>query len=748
MMMAMATETRAIDEHPRLLVRSDQYDQLRRRAHTEPWRNMQEGVRSCTSLVYTPDASIYAQYSSITAVMRQAALAVILYPQDRQRYVSHIVDQLAHWDDLNVVRRQRPKADWDSMISGGDAFFTSILALDIIHDDLTAAQLATIEARLQTWYEYERDVSSGSWYLAKYGAMGLWALYLNDHDAFESHARAYDRRLRQHVTDDGVALVGGNYASARLAGGELAKTYFMDVLTIHGWHDYYADPMMGAFYEWFYAGMLTPTKHFTIFQDCRELAHSGTQGMIANHRAHRFSRKAAEHAAWLQPRPPTPGLLGYVLIDKALPAPRPPQSHLWMSGYAALWEDDTEDALMAALWSTNRAFHHDHYEINAIHLTGYGQTLLRNTGYEGWGNAAAEFSWPYLSRFDIRPEWDYAVGGNIAYLDRDEPHVSKTGGGLQEGILQPAVDYVAGDAAAAVKGGHHVRSVVLVKDRESDTRPYFLLIDEITLAAAEGSVAGDADGDAAGTTLADTLKDVDASPTPLRLALHPASNHDQVVTPGTHYRWGFDDDLFLTIFVATPTGEGTRLKRGGLSQFEQAPMYLHAEFDFDAESTQALTVLFPHEGVASAPQMSRIGGDGYSGVTIHHNHEIDDVALVSDGESSAKHAAVEMVGRAALVRLKDKRAVYYFARQARKLIAPQAVGFEAEEPISIVLQGDSGQIVSPGTEVLFMTARPIRIDGETVAPRASADQTRDQSTQSTAQTIHVPAGTHQISFGR
>ena len=250
------------------------------------------------------------------------------------------------------------------------------------------------------------------------------------------------------------------------------------------------------------------------------------------------------------------------------------------------------------------------------------------------------------------------------------------------------------------------------------------------------------------TTLADTLKDIDTSPTPLRVALHPASNHERVITPGTNYRWAFDDNLFLTIFVATPAGSGTRLKRGGLSQFEQAPMYLHAEFEFDAESTQALTVLFPHEGVESAAKMSRIEGEGYSGVAILHNDEIDDVALVSDGENSVKHAAVELLGRAALVRRKDKRAVYYFARQARKLIAPQAIGFEAEEPISIVLQGDSGQIVSPGTEVLFMTARPIRIDGETVTPRASADQTRDQSMQSTAQTIHVPAGTHQISFGR
>ena len=85
--------------------------------------------------------------------------------------------------------------------------------------------------------------------LAKYGAMGLWALYIDDQPLFERYAAAYDQRLRQHFTADGIALVGGNYASARLAGSELAKTYFMDVLTRVGWHDYYADPLLGNFYE-------------------------------------------------------------------------------------------------------------------------------------------------------------------------------------------------------------------------------------------------------------------------------------------------------------------------------------------------------------------------------------------------------------------------------------------------------------------------------------------------------------------
>ena len=724
MVTAMTTRADATDPHPRLLVRAEQYDALRARAGSEPWRSMRDGVRACTTLTYQPERSVYSQYSSMTQVMRQAALAVILYPDDRQIYIEHIVAQLAHWDELNVLRRQRPTSDWASMINGGDAFFTSILALDIIYNDLTAGQLAAIEARLQTWYEYERDVAAGSWYLAKYGAMGLWALYKGDHDAFESHARAYDNRLREHFTDDGVALVGGSYASARLAGGELAKTYFMDVLTYQGWHDYYNDPLLGAFYEWFYTGMLTPTSHYAIFQDCREARHSGTSGAIANHRAHRFSRDAAGHAAWLQPQKPRPGLLGYVIIDEPLPEPLAPASHLWDSGYATLWESAGERALMGALWAPNRAFQHDHYEINAIHLTGYGQTLLRNAGYEGWGNPPAGFSWNYLSRFDLRAEWDHAVSSNIAYLDRTEPHVSKGGAGLVEGILHPALDFATGDAGEAVKDGHHLRTLALIKDRTGEARPYYVLFDEMTRTDAR---------EASNETLA-----------PLQLSLHPAANDQEVVAAGQEYRWAFDDEIYLTIFLATPTGPGTRLKRGGLSQFDEAPMYLHAEFVLANEQVQALTVLFPHEGEMTAPRLHQISGRGWSGVEIGHGAHVRDVALATHSEHPAAWEGIELEGRAAIVRLGDGTAAgqetigLYHARQARRLRAG-GIGFESVDPISITVQGVSGLIRSPGTRVTFYGMPPdsqLRLNEEPLSTQALDGGVA----------VEIPPGSHTIDW--
>lgn len=701
--------------HPRLIVTEEMYPELRSRAQREPWRRIREQVAACTTLAYSPSPSPYRTYHSMTHVMRQGALACILFPERRDAYVRHLVNQMAHWDDLNRFRLTRPRSDWASMITGGDAFFTSVLALDIIHDDLTDDERREIESRLQTWYEFERDHAQGSWYLAKYGAMGIWALYRGDEALIEEYASAYDQRLRAHFTDDGVALVGGSYASARLAGGELAKTYFMDVLTFVGWRDYYSDPLLAAFYEWFYAGMVTPTRRFAVFQDCRDAEHSGTGGSIGNYRAYRFSRRAAASAAWLGPGPLHPGLLGYVLVDEPLPQPVAPTSRLWNSGYATLWEADSdEQSVMGALWSPDRQFQHDHYEVNAVHLTGYGKTLVRNTGYEGWGNPAAGFSWPYVSRFDIRPEWDYAVGGNIAYLDRDEPHLSKRGGGLDEGLLHPALDYATVSSGEAVKGGRHQRTMVLVKDRTGGAAPYFVLFDEMTR--------------------------TDTTDHPLRLALHPAALEHEVIQGRESYRWAYGDEVFLTLFLATPPTPQTRLKRGGLSQMDVAPWYLHSEYDFPEEERRVATIVVPHRGAENSPVLERLAGDAYTGARITHPGGLVDLAVESSGVTAVDVDGVEVRARAALVRRRAGEVSFYFVRGARSLAAPGALSFEAGDGIGAIIRGAGGQISSPGTQISFA----VRGGSDTVLLNGEPARTIARSAGKV--TVEVPEGTFELAI--
>jgi hypothetical protein len=702
-------------EHPRLIVRSDMYPKLRERAANEPWRKMKEIVKGSTALTYRGDGSYYEKLHSMSKLMRQAALAYILFPEKKREYALHIVDQMRYWESINEARLERPLGDWASMISGGDAFFHSVLALDIIHNELTEGERAEIEARLRIWYEFERDKGRGSWYLAKYGAMGLWALYSGDQSRFEEYAAAYDRRLRQHFTSDGVALVGGNYASARLAAGEFAKTYFMDVLTFVGWYDYYSDPLLGQFYEWFYGGMVTPTRHYPIFQDCRETEHSGTRGYPANYRAYRFSARAAASAAWFEPGSPDPGILSYVLIGEQLPEPLAPSSQLLSSGYAALWEEEPhERSMMGVLWAPDKGFSHDHFEINAIHLTGYGKTLVRNSGYEGWGRPVPGFSWPYVSGFDIRSEWDYAVSGNIVYLDRDEPHLSKTGGGLEEGILHPAVDYATGHSGEAVKGGIHLRSMLLVKDRSAGAVPYFVLFDEVVRS--------------------------DLSDSPMRVALHPPAMDHEVVAEREMYRWSFGEDIYLTVFLATPADEGTRLKRGGLSQMDEAPMYLHAEYDFSRDRMQAATVLFPHVGEGNCPEVQRIAGENFTGAKIGHGEGLVDLVFeAADGGMEFEGVALD--GRAGLLRMNGDEVDFYLVRRGRRLLGAGAIGFEADDEISVVIQEGGGRIASPGTDVTFFA------NGDELQVVLDGVPVDVVSREAGRVTIHVPVGSHSIEFG-
>lgn len=661
-------------DHPSILVTEDMYPELRERASQSPWAEMKEGVRDADTWTYAVDGTFRDKMSSMARLANRNALAVILYPEEKDKYVQHLAEQLTYWEDLALQRPNEPLVDWYAMIYGGGALLLSSIALDVIHDDLTPEQLEAIEPHIQTWFDFERTNITGSWVLAKYGGLLAWSRYMDDRGRFETYAQLYDARLMAHFTRDGIALVGGNYAFARLAGSEYAKTYAMDILTFADWKDYYNDPTLAAFHEWFYAGMITPTKNYAVFHDCRDIPHSGTQGHTANYRVHKFSEAAAAHAAWVGPdEVPDIGFLSYVLMDQPLPEPEPPESRVWWDGYAAFYEADPhEHSVMGALWTPDTVFQHDHYEVNAIHITGLGKTLVRNTGYEGAGNGpVGGYTWDYLAKFDIREEWDYAVGSNIAYLDRDRPHSDKKGAGMREWFLQPYLDYVSGDSDGAVVGGQHHRNLVFVKSEQDAAAPYFVVFDEMRR------------DDTTGTN-------------PMRVALHPASANVEVVSDTEEYRWDFGDDVFTTIHLATPAEGETRLKDGGLSQMDEVARYIHAEYPYDGGETQqqAVTLILPHQGVENLPDVQRIGGPGYTGAAIQHAPNLVDVAVETGPDASMAWNDVTIDGQAGLFRYTDGAVAYYMVRKGTNFQAPGVIGFESPSPVSVVLRGDSGMMWS------------------------------------------------------
>ena len=167
-------------------------------------------------------------------------------------------------------------------------------------------------------------------------------------------------------------------------------------------------------------------------------------------------------------------------------------------------------------------------------------------------------------------------------------------------------------------------------------------------------------------------------------------------------------------------------------------MYLHSEYAFAGAEKQVATVLYPHQGAASLPAMERLAGDNYTGVRIAHRGGLVDVAVESNGEDSMEWEGVELVARAALVRLRNGDVDFYFLRRARRFAAAGALGFESEAEISAVIRGPGGRIRSPGTAVTFTVA-----DDETTV-HLNGVPARVISRTPGRVTVDVPPGTYEL----
>ena len=95
-----------------------------------------------------------------------------------------------------------------------------------------------------------------------------------------------------------------------------------------------------------------------------------------------------------------------------------------------------------------------------------------------------------------------------------------------------------------------------------------------------------------------------------------------------------------------------------------------------------------------------------------------------------------MVGKVAWLRLQGDSVTLYCVLQGRHFAAPGAVGFDAADEVSLVLQGQSGAIVSPGANVTFL------VEGRSPAVFIDGAVTEAASRGPGSVTVRVPAGTH------
>ncbi|MCK4624222.1 MAG: carboxypeptidase regulatory-like domain-containing protein [Phycisphaerae bacterium] len=658
--------------HPFLIVQKSDYAKLRARAAKSPWKKMKaDAISYVNSHSFNSQAGIRDKTGKMKSIVGAGALAYILDPANRISYKNKVRDTLMHWD---AIYADRDHTVWHFEVPGGSALFNSILALDIIYDDLTSAERADIEAKLGRMAEWYWTVPA--WHpLNRWGVCGVWALYRQDRERFNFCKSGYRSGLYKNVTPGGVFDSGGHYSVARFAGGRIAKAHFMDVLEFTGEDTYYSDTRFGRFQEWLYGAAIGPFFGYSSFGDThlRGLFGGGSH-ITGGFRAHRFSAKVARNVAWvINGAAPATGLLNYLMLDQPLPAPKKPLSDIW-DCYAAFWEDNPSDrSLMGAILSTTSSQWHTHRETNAVFLCAYGEYVLRNSGYVHHGK-----NYDYIS--------NSAVSGNTVLIDGVD-HVSKTGGGITEGFTAPRFDYARGYSGSALLNGKHWRNFCFVHPQDG-CNGYWVLFDEV-------------DADSAGAKA--------------NVLLHPNADNSTTVSDRLEYRakvgpYTFSGhDVFLTVFLGTPP-VSVNIRDGlfarGWDDFKGNFMgkYLYSTYETDGSGRRNIvTVLFPHDAKHAKAKMTRITGKDYTGAKVDLGNSVTDVAIESSGKKAVKCDKVSFRGLAALYRFKDKANAFYFVRKGRIFDdgAKPRQGFESDKNVTVYIKCDLGRIISPGAKVTF-----------------------------------------------
>jgi hypothetical protein len=137
--------------HPFLIVNASEFEELRSRASEEPWATFKRtAISDAKTLTFNKAAGYGDRCTSMREILEACSLAYILDPDNKDLYIDKILDVLNYWksDVEGNIFKELDSTNWTYAIPPSGAFFSSVLALDIIYPDLTPEEIANAEAIL------------------------------------------------------------------------------------------------------------------------------------------------------------------------------------------------------------------------------------------------------------------------------------------------------------------------------------------------------------------------------------------------------------------------------------------------------------------------------------------------------------------------------------------------------------------------------------------------------------------------
>jgi|GEM_PF-3531792 len=717
--------------HPFLIVKESDYPALQAKTASLPWSKWKTNAISKSALTYDSAASdIRSKAFRMRDIVSGGALAYILETDatTRATYRNRVVAALKKWDLLATLATSGDGNDSHGFT--GSALLNSVLALDIIYNDISAADRTEIETKIGRLFTItivrngvtQLWVNKTTWNQNNSAMKGIWELYKT---GTTTQISAYKAALYAAVNQDGSYSDGPGYAGQRMDSTfKEAKAHFLDVLEFTGKdHTFYSDDRLTKLYEWIYGYSITPSRIQSFVLGDASTASIFSVIGAGRYKAYRFygateTPLAAQYAARLPNSSNNSEglLLHYVLSGgKSLPAAAIPKSRIFPNAGAWLLDGSLNDlSLGGVLWNpTKDENFHMHYEVNALALAAYGQTVIRNIGGAYSRGTTCAAGTPRLEHYQM----SYNAKESNTVLINGENHVSKHGAGITEAITTASFDYASGDSGTALaanlpnpascytcspqvvnsknqnpepsnpaNAGKHIRNFVFVHPQDGKNG-YWLLFDEVTL---------------------------NTSGKPVNVSLHPNSDTVTSSVAELEYKWQITENLvsvtggstvYLNIFLGTPPD---------LSEIKDGPMasdincnfwskYLYSTYNTTSTKKNIVTVIFPSDAAHIKAPMARVTGTGYSGANIDLGAGVTDTALESQGTSLITNSGVSFKGQAAYYRNDNGKITSYFVRKGSSFDDGSAseYGFSSNLNISVYLKGAAGKIISPGAEVTF-----------------------------------------------
>ena len=637
--------------HPFLIVTKDMYEELREKSDIEPWKSMKDDAISRANNSITSN-----HYGSLQKYVGAVALAYILDYSKKEIYANKVRDVILNrFSALDI----QESSSWSKVVPNLGAFFSAILALDIVYDSLSLEDIIKCEDLISE--RIFRVNRTGSWKTARYGTHGTWDIYKGDRTTKDD---TYYYALINQITPDGVSPVTNTYAWSRVGGGDsrVSKSGYMDVLEFTGIDKrYYSNERIQKFMRWQFGSSINPAKELAIFGDMLPTESVGNSMLYR--RVVNFDYEAAGYASWFLDGIEAIGhILTYIVPKEKLPPPVLPSSKIYENGGAFFRDpDDTNYGLQGVLYNiTSQNEWHTHNEVNGLSLSGLGNRLLVNAGRLGEPTRAAKL--------------------NNTLTINGENHNAFTGGGITDGFTSEGIDYARGDDRDAIRFTSHYRDLILVHTTPS-TPGYFIVNDKIE---------------------ASNNSDI------VKIYFHPSSEKEVIITEvKREYTAPIDHKPSIpltkaTFYYLTPPND-VNIEKSISAVQDRYPGYpehnrLESVYNLEDESLKKSisTLIFPNSNLVSKPNFEKIHSDNFYGVKFSTNSSID--YIISPKIKSVEVDTFSASGDFIWCRKKSDNRYSFFVESGTSF-KQNNFGFESDSPVTIYVKDSEGVIISKGAKL-------------------------------------------------